>query len=139
MDDDEQSIYYAARATLAARYGHLVLKFTHAYLSDSGKHEASWTGGAVAAGTEHELLALVRAAMGDCGGQDHLWVTDDITRDPAEADNVLIIQRLKCPDCPAQERTVTLYHPHPTPAEASRQEAGTAERTDPGRLAGPVG
>jgi hypothetical protein len=28
VEDDEQSAYYAARATLTARYGHLVLKFT---------------------------------------------------------------------------------------------------------------
>jgi hypothetical protein len=139
MDDDDQSIYYAARATLTARYGHLVLKFTHAYLSDSGKHEASWAGGTVTAATEHELLALVRAAMGDCGADDHLWVTEDITRDPTDSDNVLIIQRLKCPDCPAQERTITLYHPQPTPAEASQQEPGAAQGTDPGRPAGPAG
>jgi hypothetical protein len=61
--------HYAERAVLIARYGHLVLKFTPSYLSDSGNHEASWIGGTVAAGIESELLALVRAAMGDCGGK----------------------------------------------------------------------
>jgi hypothetical protein len=118
VEDDEQSAYYAARSALAARYGHLVLKFTPPYLSASGQHEASWAGGAVSAGTEHELLALVRAAMGDCGGEGHLWVTEGINRDPADSDNVLISQRLECADCPAQERMITLYHPQPTPAEA---------------------
>jgi organic radical activating enzyme len=64
------------------------------------------------------LLALVRAAMGDCGGEGHLWVTEDISRDPADSDNVLISQRLTCADCPAQERVITLHHPQPTPGEA---------------------
>ena len=113
-----RSPYDAERATLAARYGHLALTFTPASLSASGQHEASWAGGAVSAGTEHELLALVRAAMGDCGGEGHLWVTEDISRDPADIDNVLISQRLTCADCPAQERVITLHHPQPTPGEA---------------------
>lgn len=138
-DDDGQPAYYAARSTLAARYGHLVLKFTHAYLSDSGQHEASWIGGAARADTEHELLALVRAAMGDCGGDGHLWVTEDIKRDPADSDNALIIQRLKCPDCPQQERVITLYHPQPTLAEASQERASAAMETDSGKPAGPSG
>jgi hypothetical protein len=118
--------HYAERAVLIARYGHLVLKFTPSYLSDSGNHEASWIGGTVAAGIESELLALVRAAMGDCGGESHLWVTDDIKRDPGDGDNLLVIQRLKCPDCPEQEQTITLYHPQPTPAEASNDDPAAA-------------
>jgi hypothetical protein len=118
VEDDDQSAYCAARATLVARYGHLVLKFTPSYLSASGQYEASWAGGAVSAGTEHELLVLVRAAMGDCVGEGHLWVTEDINRDPADSDNVLISQRLECPGCPAQERVITLYYPQPTPAAA---------------------
>lgn len=118
MEDDEPSAYHAAWATLTARYGHLALKVTPASLSASGQHEASWAGGALSAGTEHELLALVRAAMGDCGGEGHLWVTVDFNRDPADGDNVLISQRLECVDCPPQERVITLYHPQPTPAEA---------------------
>jgi hypothetical protein len=119
VEDDEQSAYHAARATLTARYGHLVLTFTPASVSASGQHEAAWVGGAVSAGTEDELLALVRAAMGDCGGEGHLWVTGDVNRDSAGSDNVLISQRLECTNCPAQERVITLYHPQPTPAEAT--------------------
>jgi hypothetical protein len=41
VEDDEQSAYYAARAALTARYGHLVRTFTPASLSASGQHEAS--------------------------------------------------------------------------------------------------
>ena len=95
VEDDEQSAYQAARAALTARYGHLVLKFTPAY-----------------------LLALVRAAMGDRCGEGHLWVTEDINRDPADSSNVLISQRLACVDCPERERVITVYHPQPAPAEA---------------------
>ena len=116
-DEDGLSPYDAERAALAARYGHLALAFTPASLSASGPHEAAWAGGAASAGTEHELLALVRAAMGDCGGEGHLWVTEDINRDPASG-SVLISQRLACADCPTQERVITLHHPQPTPAEA---------------------
>ena len=68
--------------------------------------------------------------MGDCGGEDHLWVTEDINRDPAGSDKVLISQRLECADCPAQERVITLYHPRPTPAEAGNE-------FPPGRTAHP--
>ena len=117
-NEDGHSPYDAERATLTARYGHLVLTFTPASLSASGQHEASWAGGAVSAGTEHELLALVRAAMGDRCGEGHLWVTEDINRDPADSSNVLISQRLACVDCPERERVITLYHPQPAPAEA---------------------
>ena len=117
-NEDGRSPYDAERATLTARYGHLALTFTPASRSTGGQHEASWAGGAASAGTEHGLLALVRAAMGDCGGEGHLWVTEDISRDPADSDSVLISQRLACADCPAQERVITLHHPQPTPAEA---------------------
>jgi hypothetical protein len=118
VEDGQQSAYHAARSALTARYRHLALKFTPASLSASGQHEASWAGGEASARTEHELLALVRAALGDCGGEGHLWVTEDINRDPAGSDNVLISQRLECADCPGQERVTTLYHLLPTPAEA---------------------
>jgi len=118
-DEDGLSPYDAERAALAARYGHLALAFTPASLSASGQHEAAWAGGAASAGTEHELLALVRAAMGDCGGEGHLWVTEDINRDPASG-SVLISQRLACADCPAQERVIPLHHPQLTPAEATQ-------------------
>jgi hypothetical protein len=122
-DDDGQSPYRAERATLTARYGHLDLTFTPAAQSGSGQHEASWAGGAASASTEHEVLALVRAAMGDCGGEGHLWVTEDIQREPADSDNVLITESLTCADCPAQERVITLHHPQPTPAEARSPRA----------------
>lgn len=49
VEDDEQFVYYAARAALTARYGHLVLKFTPASLAASVQHEASWAGGALIA------------------------------------------------------------------------------------------
>ena len=117
-DEDGHSPYDAERSVLTARYGHLALTFTPASLSASGQHEGSWNGGTASAGTEHELLALVRAAMGDCGGEGHLWVTEDISRDPADSDSVLISQRLTCADCPEQERVITLHHPQPTPGEA---------------------
>ena len=45
-------------------------------------------------------------------------MTEDINRDPASTDSVLISQRLECAACPAQERVITLHHPQPTPAEA---------------------
>ena len=118
VEGDGHSPYDAERSALTARYGHLALTFTPASLPASGQHEASWNGGTASAGTEHELLALVRAAMGDCGGEGHLWVTEDISRDPADSDNVLISQRLTCADCPEQERVITLHHPQPTPGEA---------------------
>jgi hypothetical protein len=89
-----------------------------AELEHRSKSAAPGGGTTASAGTEHELLALVRAAMGDCGGEGHLWVTEDISRDPAASDNVLISQRLECTECPAQKRVTTLHHPQPTPAEA---------------------
>ena len=100
VEGDGRSPYDAERSALTARYGHLALTFTPASLSASGQHEASWNGGTASAATEHELLALVRAAMGDCGGEGHLWVTEDISRDPADSDSVLISQRLTCAAAP---------------------------------------
>jgi hypothetical protein len=71
-NEDGRSPYDAERSALTARYGHLALTFTPAARSAGGRHEASWAGGTASAGTEHELLAIVRAAMGDCGGEGHL-------------------------------------------------------------------
>jgi hypothetical protein len=116
---DRQSAYHAARAALTARYAHLALTFTPAPSSASGQHEATWDGGTAAATTEDELLALVRAAMGDCGSEGHLWATADINRDPASPENLLITQHLECDGCPPQKRVITLHHPQPTPAEAA--------------------
>lgn len=115
-DEDGHSPYDAEHATLTARHGHLALTFAPSSVSASGQHEASWAGGAASAGTEHELSALVRAAIGDCGGEGHLWVTEDINRDPANSDNVLISQGLAC----RLPRAGTGDHPLPPPAHASR-------------------
>jgi|SRR5450756_110376 len=105
---------YALRMTLIRRYWHLVLKFTPPYISDSGRHEASWIGGDAIADTEAELLAKVLDEMGDCGDEGHVWVSCGEKRD---GDNVLLTQRLECIFCDGRERVVTVYHPHPTVAE----------------------
>jgi hypothetical protein len=108
---------YALRMTLIRRYWHLVLKFSHPYVSDSGRHEASWVGGNAVAETEAELLTKVLEAMGDCADEKHLWVTESEKRDPANRDNVLCTQRLECVFCDERERVITVYRPHPILAE----------------------
>ena len=107
---------YALRMTLIRRYWHLTLKFSNPFISESGKHEALWIGGDAVADTEAELLAKVLDAMGDCGDEGHLWVSQSEKRD---GDNVLLTQRLKCAFCDERERVITVYHPHPTVAEES--------------------
>jgi hypothetical protein len=114
---------YALRMTLIRRYWHLVLKFSNPYVSDSGRHEASWIGGNVVADTEDELLAKVLEAMGDCGDEKHLWVTESEKRDPVNRDNVLRTDRLECVFCDERERVITIYHPHPTLAEEDRERS----------------
>jgi hypothetical protein len=54
---------YALRMMLIRRYWHLALKFWHPYISDSGRHEASWIGGDAIADTEEELIGKVLCAM----------------------------------------------------------------------------
>jgi hypothetical protein len=55
----------ASRIALVAAHAGRVLKITHPYVSDSGRWEASWTGGGSAmADTEDELLADVAARLG---------------------------------------------------------------------------
>jgi hypothetical protein len=55
----------ASRIALVAAHAARVLKITHPYVSDSGRWEASWTGGGSAsADTEDELLADVAARLG---------------------------------------------------------------------------
>jgi hypothetical protein len=55
----------AGRIALVATHAARVLKITHPYVSDSGRWEASWTGGGSAvADTEDELLADVAARLG---------------------------------------------------------------------------
>ena len=55
----------ACRIALVAAHAARVLKITHPYVSDSGRWEATWTGGGSAvADTEDELLADVAARLG---------------------------------------------------------------------------
>jgi hypothetical protein len=96
------------------RYWHRVLKFYHPYISDSGRHEATWTGGSAVADTEAELLEKVLDAMGDCGSDSHSWVTVSERR---EGDSVVLTQQLSCPYCDEREQMITVYHPQPTNAE----------------------
>ena len=53
------------RIALVTAHASRVLKITHPYVSDSGRWEATWTGGGSAmADTEDELLAAVAARLG---------------------------------------------------------------------------
>jgi hypothetical protein len=53
------------RIALVTAHAGRVLKITHPYVSDSGRWEATWTGGGSAmADTEDELLAAVAAHLG---------------------------------------------------------------------------
>ena len=53
------------RIALVTAHAGRVLKITHPYVSDSGRWEATWTGGGSAvADTEDELLAVVVARLG---------------------------------------------------------------------------
>ena len=55
----------ASRIALVAAHADRVLKITHPYVSDSGRWEATWTGGGQAiADSEDELLAAVTARLG---------------------------------------------------------------------------
>lgn len=57
------------RIALVAAHAARVLKITHPYVSDSGRWEATWTGGGSAvADTEDELLADVAARLGPASG-----------------------------------------------------------------------
>jgi hypothetical protein len=113
----DPSAPYALRMMLIRRYWYLTLKFSNPYISDSGRHEASWNGGDAVADTEAELMAKVLEAMEDCGAEGHLWVTESERRDPVNSENLLLKQRLKCAFCDERERMISLYHPNPTPAE----------------------
>jgi hypothetical protein len=113
---------YALRRMIILRYWHLNLKFSNPLISKSRKHEASWIGGNAVADTEAGLLAKVLDAMGDCGEEGHLWVSQSEKRDPEDNDNVLLTQRLECVFCDERERVITVYHPHPTVAEESTPE-----------------
>jgi len=53
------------RIALVTAHAGRVLKITHPYVSDSGRWEATWTGGGSAvADTEDELLAAVADRLG---------------------------------------------------------------------------
>jgi hypothetical protein len=53
------------RIALVTAHASRVLKITHPYVSDSGRWEATWTGGGSAmADSEDELLATVAAHLG---------------------------------------------------------------------------
>jgi len=55
----------ASRIALVTAHAGRVLKITHPYVSDSGRWEATWTGGGSAvADTEVELLADIAARLG---------------------------------------------------------------------------
>ena len=55
----------AGRIALVAAHAARVLKITHPYVSDSGRWEATWTGGGSAvADTEDQLLADVADRLG---------------------------------------------------------------------------
>jgi hypothetical protein len=55
----------ANRIALVTAHADRVLKITHPYVSDSGRWEATWTGGGRAiADTEHELLEDIAALLG---------------------------------------------------------------------------
>jgi hypothetical protein len=61
----DRSSSAASRIALVAVHAARVLKITHPYVSDSGRWEATWTGGGSAvADTEDELLADVAARLG---------------------------------------------------------------------------
>jgi hypothetical protein len=61
----DRSTCAGSRIALVAAHAARVLKITHPYVSDSGRWEATWTGGGSAvADTEDELLADVAARLG---------------------------------------------------------------------------
>lgn len=108
---------YALRMMLIRRYWYLTLKFSNPFISESGRHEASWNGGGVAADTESELMAKVLEGLEDCGDEEHSWITESENRDSADAENLLLTQRLKCNFCDERVRVIRIYHPNPTVAE----------------------
>jgi hypothetical protein len=109
---------YALRMMLIRRYWYLTLKFSHPYISESGRWEASWNGGNTEADTQHELLAKTLEELEDCGGEEHFWKTIDEKRDSANSDNVLLTQRRICDFCDAKVRVISIFHPNPTAIES---------------------
>jgi hypothetical protein len=112
---------YALRMMLIRRYWYLTLKFSNPFISESGRHEASWNGGGVVADTEPELMAKVLAGLEDCGDEGHSWITESENRDPANSENLLLTQRLKCNFWDERVRVINIYHPNATAAEYRSQ------------------
>ena len=113
----DPSAPYALRMMLILRYWYLTLKFSNPYISESGRHEASWNGGNAVADTEAALMARILEAMEDCGDEGRSWITEDEKRDSLNRDNVLLTQRLKCAFCDERVRVISIYHPNPTVSE----------------------
>jgi hypothetical protein len=111
---------YAIRMGLIRKYWYLTLKFSHPFISESGRWEATWNGGEAAEDTEDALLRKVFELMEDCGSDGHLWKTIGEVRDATAADNVILTQRCVCVFCDPKERTITIYHPHRTVLESSQ-------------------
>jgi Bacterial regulatory proteins, gntR family len=97
---------YALRMRLTRSHWHLVLKFDGPPTSESGAYEASWAGGYAAASTEDALMAMVLAALGDCGDKEHTWVTVSKDQNPASHSRALLTQQLLCPRCESRERVL---------------------------------
>jgi hypothetical protein len=111
---------YALRMMLIRRYWYLTLKFSHPFISESGRWEASWNGGEAVEDTEPELMLKVLDLLEDCGDEGHLWETFGEKRDPTDSNNVILTQRRVCAFCDAKERVITIYHPNPTVVESSQ-------------------
>ena len=88
----DPSAPYALRMMLIRRYWYLTLKFSNPFISESGRHEASWNGGEAVADTEAELMVKVLELLEDCGDEGHLWVTASEKRDPVNSENLLMTQ-----------------------------------------------
>ena|SRR5579859_7970330 len=113
----DPSAPYALRMMLIRRYWYLTLKFSNPYISESGRHEASWNGGSAVADTETELMSKLLELLEDCGDERHLWETVSEQRDPVNSENLVLTQRLKCAFCDERERVICIYHPNPTAGE----------------------
>jgi hypothetical protein len=105
------------RLLLQARYQHLVLKFLAPPVTESGRFEASWTGGQVEADSEEEMLRIVCEELQDCGSARHDWNTVQEIRDPGNPDNILRTQRLECAYCDSRDRVITVASPLPEPRQ----------------------
>jgi hypothetical protein len=111
----------ALRMRLTRNHWHLVIKFDGPPTSESGAYEASWAGGYAAAGTEDVLMAMVLAALGDCGDEEHTWVTVSKDQDPASRSRELLTQQLRCPRCEPRDRVLAYPPDLPSAIEQARR------------------